>query len=44
MIVADACCAVVFFRGGRLRRVALVVALPTAFIVWDILRRTPNAW
>jgi hypothetical protein len=44
MIVADACCAAVFLRGGRLRWVALAVALPTAFIVWDLLRRTLSAW
>jgi cytochrome c biogenesis protein CcdA len=44
MIIADLCCAVVFFRGGYLRWGALVFALPSVFIVWEVLRRTPDVW
>jgi hypothetical protein len=44
MVVADICCALVFFRGGPLRWVALALALPSLFIVWDIARRIPSVW
>lgn len=41
MIFADFCCAIIFIRGGRLRWAAVVLALPSLFIVWDFLRRAP---
>ena len=44
MGAADALCAVVFFRGGRLRWVAVAIALPTVFLVADFLRRAPAVW
>lgn len=39
MILADLCCIIVFFRRSGLRWLAVVVALPSLFIVWDFLRR-----
>jgi hypothetical protein len=44
MVVADVCYAVVFFRGGWLRWGAMALALPSLFIIWDVVRRTPSAW
>jgi hypothetical protein len=44
MVVADLCCAVVFLRGGGLRWVAVVIALPSVLIVLDVLRRAPYVW
>jgi hypothetical protein len=41
--VADSCCAVLFIRGDR-RRLALVIAAPSLYIVWDFLRRAPFAF
>jgi hypothetical protein len=41
MVLADTCLSVVFVRGGRLRWVALLMAAPSAFIVWDFIRRAP---
>ncbi len=39
MVLADVCCFVVFRRGGVLRAAAVVLALPSLFIVLDTLRR-----
>lgn len=44
MLVADACGVIVFRRGGRLRWVAATLALPSLFILWDLLRRAPHVW
>jgi hypothetical protein len=40
MAVADSCCAVAFVGGGP-RWAALVIAAPSLFIVWDLVRRVP---
>jgi hypothetical protein len=37
--VADSCCAILFVRGRRW--VALVIAAPSVYIVWDFVRRAP---
>lgn len=43
-IFADVCCAIVFFRGGLLRWLAVLIALPTLFVVVDFLWRAPFVW
>lgn len=43
-VFADVCCAIVFFRGGLLRWLAVLIALPTLFVVGDFLRRAPYVW
>jgi hypothetical protein len=42
--VADVCCAIVLVRGGPACCIALAIALPTLFIVWDFLRRAPSTY
>ncbi len=44
MTAADICCVIVFIRGGALKWGALIIALPSLFIVWDFLRRVPHLW
>lgn len=42
MCIADACCAIVFTRGGWMRWAALAVASPSLMIIMDVLRRAPH--
>jgi hypothetical protein len=44
MTLADACCAVVFRRGGSARWIAVIVALPSLWILGEFLRRAPGVW
>jgi hypothetical protein len=44
MAVAVACCLAVFVRGGVLRWLAVVIALPSLFIIPDLMRRVLNVW
>jgi multisubunit Na+/H+ antiporter MnhE subunit len=39
--VSVTCCAVLVMRGGWIRWVAIVSALPCLFVVWDFTRRAP---
>ena len=39
--IADVCCAIVAYRGGWQRWLALMIALPTLYIIADFLRRAP---
>jgi hypothetical protein len=42
--IALACCAPVFRRGGVARWGAVIIALPSIFIIFDLLRRAPFRW
>ena len=44
MMVADLLCLHHLFRGGGARRVAVLIALPSLFVLWDLARRAPYAW
>lgn len=44
MVVADLCCLAAYRRGGPARWAAVVIALPSVFIVMDVLRRAPYVW
>ena len=39
MMFADRCCVILFRRGGHWRWVAVLVAAPSVFILWDFARR-----
>jgi hypothetical protein len=41
MIVADLLCVPSILRRGRERWIAVLIALPSLFILWDFARRAP---
>ena len=41
MIVADLLCVRSIFRRGRERWIAVLITLPSLFILWDFARRAP---
>lgn len=45
LVLADACLLLAFLKSGRLiRSLSVIVALPTLWVVGDLLRRAPHAW
>jgi hypothetical protein len=44
MTVADLICVPQFFRRGRARWIAVVIALPSIFILWDFVNRARYAF
>ena len=44
MSIADVCFAGAAYRGGSLRFIAILMASPSLFIIWDFLRRAPYAF
>ncbi len=44
MTIADVICVQQFLRRGRARWIAILIALPSLFVVWDFARRAPHVW
>jgi|GEM_PF-6433284 hypothetical protein len=44
MAIADLICLQDFLRRHRARWVAVLIALPSLFILWDFVARAPSVW
>lgn len=44
MVIADLICLQHFLRGRRARWAAVLIALPSLFILWDFVIRAPFVW
>lgn len=42
MIIANCICVVVFLRAGLVRWIAVMIALPSLFVICELLRRHPT--